>query len=231
MISIHQSQFLPWVPYFYKIIKSDVFVVLDHVQYQKNGVQNRNMIKTSQGGQWITLPVSVKLGMAINEVEIAGQNVYEKLIKTLDMNYHKSPCFNEVFSRFEPLFKKNVKNLHEINKLLIKEVFALLNIQVPLVESSTMELQCAKDDLVIEIIKKQGDTEYLSGKGALDYMDLEKFKKAGIKVFVYKFNYAPYAQLWDKQGFIADLSIVDLLFNSADANNYINANGSLERVV
>ena len=39
MISMHQSSFYPWLPYF-EMLKSDIFIIMDDVQYQKNGVQN-----------------------------------------------------------------------------------------------------------------------------------------------------------------------------------------------
>ena len=88
-----------------------------------------------------------------------------------------------------------------------------------------------KDDLVIEIIKKIGDNEYLSGQGALSYMDLEKFKRENIKVYAYKFHQTPYTQLWESRiGFIKDLSIIDLLFNELDnARDYLMKNGSFNR--
>lgn len=34
-ISIHQPQYLPWVPYFRKIEQSDLFIFLDNVDFQK----------------------------------------------------------------------------------------------------------------------------------------------------------------------------------------------------
>ena len=35
IIGIHQPNFLPWLGYFYKIIKADNFVFLNNVQFQK----------------------------------------------------------------------------------------------------------------------------------------------------------------------------------------------------
>ena len=48
--SCHQPNFLPWIGYFHKIANSDVFIILDEVQYSKNSVANRNKIKGNQGG-------------------------------------------------------------------------------------------------------------------------------------------------------------------------------------
>ena len=48
IVSIHQPQYMPWLPYFSKIASCDTFVFLDDVQFQKNGIQNRNQLKNSQ---------------------------------------------------------------------------------------------------------------------------------------------------------------------------------------
>jgi len=52
-IGIHQINFLPWFPFFYKMEKSDVFVLMSHCQFEKNGFQNRANVND----QWWTLPV------------------------------------------------------------------------------------------------------------------------------------------------------------------------------
>ena len=45
-ISIHQPVYLPWLGFFEKVISSEKFVFLDDVQFEKNGFQNRNKIRT-----------------------------------------------------------------------------------------------------------------------------------------------------------------------------------------
>ena len=64
-------------------------------------------------------------------------------------------------------------------------------------------------------------------------MDLDKFKKQNIKVYIFDFNYAEYPQLWgNQQGFIPNLSILDLLFNFLkNVEDYILANGILKRII
>ena len=47
-VGIHQLHYLPWLRYFEKIQSCDVFVVLDDIQFNKNGWQNRNRVKTAQ---------------------------------------------------------------------------------------------------------------------------------------------------------------------------------------
>lgn len=53
-IGIHQPNFFSWFPFFYKIHKSDVFVVMIHCNFEKNGFQNRALVN----GKWWSVPVT-----------------------------------------------------------------------------------------------------------------------------------------------------------------------------
>ena len=54
---IHQPNYLPYLGIFSKIKNSDVFVVYDVAQYVKDRFDNRNLIKTAVGTQWLTIPL------------------------------------------------------------------------------------------------------------------------------------------------------------------------------
>jgi len=233
MISIHQSQFLSWAPFYYKAIKSDNFIILDDVQFQKNGVQNRNLIKTPQGQTWITLPVKHDLSTPINKVTISDKVSYKKILKTIELNYKKSPNFALIYDLLCTELKEEYDYLVDTNDNIFVKILSLLDKKIELNKSSNLECIQSKDDLVIEIIKKVGDLDYLSGTGALSYMNLHKFKIENIKVYTYDFKQQPYSQQWDReQGFIENLSIIDLLLNNYEnANNYLNTCGSISRII
>ena len=77
-LSIHQPQYLPWLSYFLKIEKSDNFVFLDNVNFQKNGLQNRNKIKNSNGEFWLTVPILHNTGQKIIDVKINNKINWKK---------------------------------------------------------------------------------------------------------------------------------------------------------
>jgi len=233
MISIHQSQFLSWTPFYYKALKSDNFIILDDVQFQKNGVQNRNLIKTPQGETWLTLPAKYDLTTPINKVVVSDKGAYKKILKTIELNYKKSIHFNLIFEMLFNVMKKEYDYLVDTNDEIFKNVLNLLNSNLIINKSSNLNCNQTKDDLVIEIIKKVGDLDYLSGSGALSYMNLDKFKKENIKVYVSDFKQEPYQQLWEKQqGFIKNLSIIDLLFNNFEHTlDYIQKSGNISRII
>ena len=85
-IAILQSNYIPWKGYFDIIQKSDVFVIYDEVQYTKNDWRNRNLIKTPNGLEWLTIPVKQNnLDQKINETFVC--------IKTLLKIYMKDAAF------------------------------------------------------------------------------------------------------------------------------------------
>ena len=100
IVGIHQPNFLPWIGFFYKIIKSDIFVFLDDVQYVKRSFINRNKIKTSKGEQYILLPIhqKKKYKQSIIECKLFDKEKSIKtLIKNIEFNYKKSKYFKDYY--------------------------------------------------------------------------------------------------------------------------------------
>ena len=62
IVSIHQPNYLPWIGFFDKINRSDVFVIFDDVQFPrgKKHFGHRNKIKTNVGDKWLTVPIKNK---------------------------------------------------------------------------------------------------------------------------------------------------------------------------
>jgi len=53
LIAIHQPNFIPWFPFFEKMYRADIFVILTQCQFEKNGFQNRANVFN----KWWTKPV------------------------------------------------------------------------------------------------------------------------------------------------------------------------------
>jgi len=219
-VAIHQPNFLPWLGYFYKMAKSDVFVILDNVQYEKNGLTNRTKIKTTQGERWLTLPVSQKFPRMIKKIELVNfENEKKKILKTIELNYKKAKYFDYLFPELKKILEKEWRYLADLNIELIKLLEEKLKIKTKLEIASSYDFQGESDDLLISICKKFNAESYLSGRGGSKYQDENKFKKANIKLEYTDFICLPYPQLWGD--FIPGLSIIDLLFNCGPKSDEI----------
>ncbi|MFQ5791494.1 MAG: WbqC family protein, partial [Acidobacteriota bacterium] len=116
ILAAHQPQFAPWLGFFDKLDRADVFVLLDNVQYKKNEWQNRNRIKASTGPQWLTVPVSFRFGQTIGEVAINHRQKWQRQhLASLRACYGRAPHFGSVFSLYEELLRRPWDRLSELN--------------------------------------------------------------------------------------------------------------------
>ncbi len=215
LIAIHQPQYLPWLGYLDKIDKADVFVILDNVQFKKNEWQNRNRIKTTQGWQWITVPVLYKFPEKINEVKINNNtNWSRKHLQALITNYSKSLYFADYKNFIEDIFSRNWDRLIDINIEIIKFLINALELKTRLVTTSDLKLREDPTERLIDICKTLGGEKYLAGRDGSKYINLEIFEEEGIEIIFQDFKHPVYNQLY--AGFEPGMSAVDLLFNCGD---------------
>ncbi len=105
LVAIHQLHYLPWLRYLEKIARADLFVVLDDVQYTKNGFQNRNKIKQAGGWMYLTVPVKERAGQLLREVELAGDAWRASHWRALETNYRRAPYFALYADRVREIYE------------------------------------------------------------------------------------------------------------------------------
>jgi hypothetical protein len=215
IVSIHQPQYLPWLPYLLKIEQSDAFVILDSVDFQKNGLQNRNQIKTAQGAHWLTVPVRQKLGQKILDVQIdSGADWRKKHWQTLLQSYRKAAAFAAYAGELEALYQRQWESLCELNIVLLGMLMRWMGIERPIYRSSALDCAGAASELVLNLCRKLGATRYLSGTGGRDYLNEDAFRAAGIEIeYAAPTLPAAYPQLYPAAGFDARLAAIDILLN------------------
>ncbi|OQB20516.1 MAG: WbqC-like protein family protein [Firmicutes bacterium ADurb.Bin182] len=213
VVSVHQPNYIPWLGYFYKIHKSDLFVILDDVQFIKRGFINRNRIKTPQGISWLTVPVENKgsYGRNIKEIRIADEGWEEKHLRTVELNYKKADHFRDFFDVFRECIMKGHGYLSELNIDVIKAICKFLNIKTGIVLSSELDIKETSTERIIRICETVGADRYLSGKGGIKYQDEKKFEEHSIELMYSDFNERPHQQLWGD--YTAGLSVIDYIFN------------------
>jgi hypothetical protein len=223
--SIHQPQYLPWLPYCAKADGCQVFVYLDNVQYQKNGVQNRNQIKTAQGAQWLTVPVNASSDTTIRETRIADQRWTKKHLQSIRQNYARAPFLDLFEEGLRPILEQPHEDLAGLNIAVTEWLFRSLGIGCKRIRASELKVAGMKDDLVIAICKAAGATVYLSGHGAKCYQDEKKFRAEGIELRYHEYHNPTYAQCHPAGGFLPDLSSLDLILNAGPDSRAVMLSG------
>jgi len=213
-ISIHQPLFIPWIGYFDKINKADIFVILDHVQYTKGSWINRNKIKMANNEILLTIPViKMALNTPINVIKIDFSKKWiRKHLDTIKYSYKKAPYFDEIYLILENSYMEKQEYLALFNQKLIEIFCEYLEIHTKIIKSSELNVSGNKSQLLLNICKELKADTYIIGMGGNNnYIDFELFKKNNIKIQPQQFHHPTYPQLG--KDFIPNLSIIDLLFN------------------
>ena len=226
IISTNQPYFLPFPGFFYKAHLSDVFVILDSVQFPRGTTwMSRNRFKNDQGTLWLTVPVWKKgLGLQrIHEVRICHEFRWVfKHLASLKSAYAKAPYFADHISFIENTYLARFEKLIELNRAIIDYLLRQLKIDTQIKLLSELGIQSAGNQMLVEICQKLGASTYVAQATAAKYLNPILFDQAGIKLQFFKSPTLVYPQLWG--AFVSNLSILDLLFNCGPrAHNILTA--------
>jgi len=213
-IVILQPSYLPWLGAFDQLRRADLFVLYDDVQYDKNGWRNRNRIKTAAGPNWLTVPVltSGKSGQTIRDTRIDPHHKWaEKHQQALRTHYARAPHFESVFALLEPMLSPAWRWLGELDEALFRLLAGAMRIDRRVVRSGDLRIGGGQSERLVNICRRFGATDYLSGAAARDYLDVAQFEAAGIRVEFQAYAHPIYPQLHG--AFLPYLSIVDLMMN------------------
>tara|TARA_B100000315_G_scaffold156179_1_gene144737 strand:+ start:1773 stop:2483 length:711 start_codon:yes stop_codon:yes gene_type:complete len=223
IVTIHQPDFLPWLGFFDRWEKSDLYIVLDDVQFIRRGWHHRDKIKTQNGIEWLTVPVQKKgrYYQTINEVRINNEeNWRHKHLETIQAAYRKATNFDLVYGRLSEIYNRNHDLLISFNMNLLSLCSKMLGMNTPVVFASEFNVKSTGSQRLVDLVKSVGGEEYLTGTGSRDYLDEELFRKAGIGVCWQEFDHPVYKQLHG--GFEKRLSALDFLMiaTKSDIGNF-----------
>ncbi|MBI4246318.1 MAG: WbqC family protein [Candidatus Rokubacteria bacterium] len=215
-VAIHQPHYLPWLGYLAKWAAADLFVVLDTVQYEKNGWQNRNRIKTSAGPRWLTVPVRVHFGMALSEVEIdTGQPWARRHLRALEHAYARERGWSRHADELRALYARDWTHLAPLAAASAEWLARAVGITTPPRLASALGVATADPTgRLVALCRAVGATTYLAGREGVRYMDLAQFAAAGIEVRAQEYTHPVYAQPHGE--FAPFLSALDLLLTHGD---------------
>lgn len=180
---IHQPEHIPWMGFFDKVSRGDVFVVLDTVQFEKNYYQNRNKIRSPSGEEfWVTVPVKYRFGEKIKDVKISTKEwesrFRRKYLESVERCFSNKESFKWWFPHFKAIIENSGSSISELNIRLIKFMLEVLGINTNIIIASEMNLPevSGGTNVVEQICRELHADEYISGVGGMSYLDIPRLE-------------------------------------------------------
>lgn len=211
-----QPTYLPWIPFFERIILSDIFIILDDVEYSKNSNHNRNYIKNNFRKTLLTVPVKYKNRVMIKDIEIDNtKNWKKKHWETIKQTYGKMFFFNDFNKELEQIYTKDWIYLAKLNIEIIKLFMKYFKINTKIYISSKISIEGKENYKLINLCKYFGADTFIVKRNTQHYHPEKIFLESGIK-FKYISNRAiKYTQKGNN--FIPFLSILDYASNTGSS--------------
>ena len=213
-VVILQPQFFPWRGVFEQIRLADEFVHMDDVQFpQGRHFTTRVQIKTASGPLWMTVPVARHASrIPIAEVAIDYANDWRaKHVRTFEMSYARAPFAATARSIMSDVYAEHPRTIAELDIAALERCAAELRLKTTFTRASATPVGGVKSDRLVNLLRPRGATRYITGHGALNYLDEAAFTEAGIEVRVMDYTRRPYPQLHG--AFDPHVSILDLIAN------------------
>ena len=201
----------------------DEFVVYDNIEFSKNGWINRNRILVNGKDSYITIPLkkdSDFLDIRDRFLADIWPQQKKKMLNRIIESYRKAPKYDFAYPILEKAILCEENNLFKFIYNSIMLVKDYLEIQTPLVVSSTIpyDHSLKAETKVIDICKARKADTYLNPIGGVQLYDKERFKQENINLNFLKTNDFQYKQF--DNDFVPLLSIIDvMMFNSKEEIN------------
>ena len=217
IVAIHQPHYLPWLGYLHRMAQVDLFIVLDHVQFERRNHQNRSQIRLNGEARWLTVPViqrSQKECIIDKLIDNTDPRAWGAIqFSTLRHAYREAKHFKTYASALRAILEARWERLVALDEALLGLMRDALDIRTPLARSSELDVPGAKSELILNLCRAVGADALLAGfGGSRRYLDAQAFERAGVRIKWHEFTHPVYPQC-GPQPFTPGLAAVDMLFN------------------
>ncbi len=229
-----QPYFFPYLGYFSLIKQTERFILIDSVQFIKQGWIERNrVLRSDEGWQYIKVPLEKhRRETKISNIRINNAEDWkERIFRLLEHYKKKSLFYNDTISVLDEALNINTNSIVELNKNCIKTVCNYLGIKNTLEIFTEMGMEIdtpsCSDEWALNICRALGNvTEYWNPEGGLGFYDKTKYLNKGVDIKFLKINLEEYPQKHEM--FEPGLSIIDvMMFNSPSKINEMLDNYSI----
>ncbi len=198
-VVISQPMYFPWLGLFEQMRAADVFIHYDDVQLAR-GFYNRVQVKTPQGTSMITVPLKNKhRDSKINDCRISYESDWVSQHRAvLTSSYKKTPYLSDAIAIFDDVTGRRPEMLGELGISSIMAIAGYLGLtdETAFLTSSDLDIAGSSSQRLLDISAAQNARIYLTGHGALNYLNHELFESRGVEVRYIKYGFAEYAQVF-----------------------------------
>lgn len=217
--------FLPWVGLFAQIELADVFVHYDDVQLpQGRSFISRVQILGDNGPQWLTAPLDrVRSGKLISETQTQSSGDWRKQhLTALRRSLSQRRYSSIAMALAEEIYDTPDNNLAAFNIQAIERISQALGQKTTFVRSSDLGIGGRSSARLIGICKAFQATRYVTGHGALNYLDHDAFESEGVAVDYMDYSPHPWPQGCD--AFTPYVTSLDLFaaVSESEAASHLN---------
>jgi hypothetical protein len=228
-IVISQPMLFPWVGLFEQIRLADVYVHYDDVQFSKGSFVNRVQVKTATGIKWLTVPLqNLRLGQEIRAVAIDDKTDWRRAhLDLLSRSYASSPFKDDMLSLVQSVYQRPARTIAEVAVASMEAIcdYFSLTEGKNFATSSHLGIGGKSSQRVVDIVKRFEGDVYITGHGALRYLDHELCESRGVRVEYMDYQKLAYRQLHDE--FTPYVSALDLIANEGRQGRGVIASGTI----
>ncbi|MCT1530073.1 WbqC family protein [Sphingobacterium daejeonense] len=223
-IGIMQPYFFPYLGYISLIKHTDRFILLDTVQFKRKGWIERNRIlKQKEGWLYIQVPLIKNNGRStlIKDCVLDNSKPWKnKILAQLSIYKKIAPNYSSTMEFLEDTLSRDFNNITMLNKHVLQQICAYLDIQRDISIFSEMELKIEKpqdsDEWALNICKSIGpNLTYINPSGGKSFFNRSKYDVADIDMYFHQIKLRGYKQGYRE--FEPGLSILDaMMFNSKE---------------
>lgn len=220
-VVISQPRYLPSINYIHRMRFSDKFIILDTVQRQSRGFENRNKLLCDGIEKWLTIPIKSDTRESILKTKIDGVDWIDIHKNCIVQYYSKFPFYNYeyiniYYSGLKEYLMSGFSSFTEAVLITLNNISKMLNYSFKYVLASNIEMnnkiESQGPKKLLDLVSAVDGNCYISGPNGKSYGIGDVFAETNIKLS-YHVSRLPVYKQYNSNKFVDYLAFFDMLFN------------------
>jgi hypothetical protein len=184
-VAVMQPYFFPYGGYFRLLAAVDQFVVFDCVQFPRRGRVHRTEVPGPGGTrEWLTLPLARQPRTVLIRDLAFAPEARARFDRRLERYPWLQTASGEAADRVRALLFGSMDSVVDFVEGSVRLVATLLGFEVPLIRSSTLDLdpQLRGEKRVIAAMTSLGGTHYVNAPGGRELYKPRSFAREGMEL-------------------------------------------------